>query len=101
MHSCEKGEGGELEPALTRAPPGPIRSAHGTGGQPGIRVELLSAGGRALKSLFSVLWDSAAPASPESLCTTRGQRCSYGPRPITHPRDPSSDQRGCSSGCHC
>lgn len=24
MHSWEKGEGGELEPALTRTPPGPI-----------------------------------------------------------------------------
>lgn len=54
---------------------------------------MLSAGGRALKSQFSLLWDSLQHLG------ARGQRCSYSPQPIAHPRDPSSDQRGCSSGC--
>lgn len=54
---------------------------------------MLSAGGRALRSQFSLLWDSLQHLG------ARGQRCSYSPHPITQPRDPSSDQRGCSSGC--
>lgn len=54
---------------------------------------MLSAGGRALRSQFSLLWDSLQHLG------ARGQRCSYSPHPIAQPRDPSSNQRGCSSGC--
>lgn len=85
MHSWEKGEGGELEPALTRTPPGPICSAHRywwTAGRTG-GIAVCRRQGTEVTVFFAVGL-SAAPGSPGAALFLQ---------PPAHRSSPGSQQR--------